>query len=290
MITVLESIFPTLQDFREFAPGVSSDIEMKELNSSAISAKKRIMNVITKDIWASVTEQGSSDAYSHLRMAMANLTMHQHLIFDIISKRVSGGGEVYKSELEKMLHSYIDNYYNAMDSLLQELETSEDFKEAWLQTPGYADISELKISTAALFDSFYAIDTSYLFFFRTIHIQKEVLDDVIGSYFERIKEVERPELERKLLRALAQFVVSIAVIRFDIIELPATIRSLFDEQKSSRSGLDEHSRMKELSADLHKSALNILQGVDLILNQPESGSIDTETSFNKPDDKIFLLS
>jgi hypothetical protein len=224
-----------------------------------------------------------------LCMAMANLTMFQHLVFDIIARRESGSGEVYKTELETMRRQYIDNYYNAMDSLLQEFELSECYKENWHNTPGRKDYATLKIKTATDFDSFYGIDMSYLFFFRTIPIQKEVLDDVISSYFERIKEKNDSALERKLLRALAQLIVSIAIVRFDIIELPATIRSLFDEQKSSRSGADEHSRLKELSASLHKSALDILQGVDLILSEPESGSIDTETSFNEPEDKIYLL-
>lgn len=77
--------------------------------------------------------------------------------------------------------------------------------------------------------------------------------------------------------------------RFDIIEFPPTIRSLFDESKASRSGKDDQARMLELSASLLEEVKRELANIDLLLSTDSSGSVDTNTSFNRPDDIIMLM-
>lgn len=92
-----------------------------------------------------------------------------------------------------------------------------------------------------------------------------------------------------LLRCLAKQTVAIALRRFDIIEFPPTIRSLFDDSTASRSGKDEQQRMLDLASQLNNEVQNALADIDLILNSSSGGSVDTETSFNRPDDKIYLM-
>ena len=129
---------------------------------------------------------------------------------------------------------------------------------------------------------------SYLFFFRTISLQREILLDGISDTFE--KATGREDLIKKLKLALSHLVVALALSRFDIIELPATIRSLFDEQKASRSGSDEQNRILKLASELRGNAMNIIAAVELALSEPDTSDIVSQTSLNRPEDKIYLIS
>lgn len=288
MNNVLIGLFDGIADFREVVPFVGSDIELDELNPSAIGARKQIRGIITPDLWNRILDNKDSEAYLFVRIAYGNLTMHKAIIFTTIAKRMSGGADVYKYELDTMRRQYVENYYNAMDSLINELSSNSSYKEAWQKTTDYQYLDSLRIKTTAEFNSLYGIDMSYLFFFRTIAIQREVLDDTIGGYFVTIQGREE-DFETKLKRALAMLVLSIALYRFDIIELPATIRNLFDEAKGFRHGSSEKASLNDLSVSLQSQAMGMIKAIDLALSDPESGNVDSMASFNRDSDKIYLM-
>ena len=288
MNNVLIGLFDGIADFREVVPFVGSDIELDELNPSAIGARKQIQGIITPDLWNRILDNKDSEAYLFVRIAYGNLTMDKAIIFTTIAKRMSGGADVYKYELDTMRRQYVENYYNAMDSLINELSSNSSYKEAWQKTTDYQYLDSLRIKTTAEFNSLYGIDMSYLFFFRTIAIQREVLDDTIGGYFVTIQGREE-DFEMKLKRALAMLVLSIALYRFDIIELPATIRNLFDEAKGFRHGSSEKASLNDLSVSLQSQAMGMIKAIDLALSDPESGNVDSMTSFNRDSDKIYLM-
>ena len=288
MNNVLIGLFDGIADFREVVPFVGSDIELDELNPSAIGARKQIQGIITPDLWNRILDNKDSEAYLFVRIAYGNLTMHKAIIFTTIAKRMSGGADVYKYELDTMRRQYVENYYNAMDSLINELSSNSSYKEAWQKTTDYQYLDSLRIKTTAEFNSLYGIDMSYLFFFRTIAIQREVLDDTIGGHFVTIQGREE-DFEMKLKRALAMLVLSIALYRFDIIELPATIRNLFDEAKGFRHGSSEKASLNDLSVSLQSQAMGMIKAIDLALSDPESGNVDSMTSFNRDSDKIYLM-
>ena len=288
-MNALADFFADNSEFREFVPYVGGDLELKELSSSAIGAGKQLQAIITESIWERIRQEpAGSYIKTCLRVAFGNLIMFKSIIFTLIAKRMSGGADVYKNEMEAMRRQYIDNYYSAMDSLIRELETNAAYRDEWMATAEYRLIEKLKIKTAGEFNTYYAIDTSYLFFFRTMPIQSEALDDVLGDYFRRIAGREE-DFEARLKRALAMLVVAIALTRFDITELPPTIKNLFDDQKGFRHASSEASQAMLLAARLKDSAMNILLAVDTALQEPASGSVDSNTSFNSPDDKIFLM-
>lgn len=283
-MTILQELFPTVSEFRKYAPYAESNITFDQLNSSAISAKKQIVIILTKKVYSEIvpTDGELKDA---LCMAMANLTMAKQLIFDIVSKR-KDDVDIYKHEQETMRRSFIENYYNAMDTAIQLLDTEENFP-SWKETRYKKLLDGLKIQSTEDFDMLYSIDLSYLFFFRAIPIQKEALDDGLSGYFERAEN--KTDILRMLHRCLAKQTIAIALRRFDIIEFPPTIRSLFDDSKASRSGKDEQERMLALAASLANEVKQELVNIDLLLTSDSSGSVDTNTSFNRPDDLIMLM-
>lgn len=280
---ILTDLFVDIADFRSFAPYVESNVTFEELNSSALSAKKQIIIILSKAVYEEVCKDQPDETKAALKSAMANLTLAKQMVFDVIKRR-KDDIDIYKHEQESMRRAYQDNYFNAMDTLIQLLTEGS---ESWKKTRYYKLLETLRIRTADEFDTLYPIDQSYLFFFRTVPLQQEALDDGLRGYFDRAQDKE--ETTNMLLRCLAKQTVAIALRRFDIIEFPPTIRSLFDDSTASRSGKDEQQRMLDLASQLNNEVQNALADIDLILNSSSGGSVVTETSFNRPDDKIYLM-
>ena len=273
---ILEELFKNLTEFRHYAPYSETNIEFKDLNSSASSARKQICIILSKEVYDIVLKR-DGEIHDALLTAMANLTLAKQRKSDV---------DIYKYEMEAMRRSYIENYFSGMDTLIQ-LLNKEDSLEEWKNSHYCKLLSSLRIQTAEDFDFLYSIDLSYLFFFRIIPLQKEVLDEGMTSYFERV--VDNQEMKDLLLHALAKSTIALALRRLDILEFPSTIRNLFDDSKTTRSGKDEQERMLALAEQLTGEAQSLLKNIDLMLSNNDSGIVDTETSFNTPDDKIIMM-
>jgi hypothetical protein len=280
-MSILESLFGDMATFRDYVPVVEANVTFKELNASSVAARKQITNIITVTVFNSVAT-GSGNKES-LRIALANCTMSRQLVFDVTRSRKSGT-DVYKYELEAMQRAFVENYYNAMDTLIAALEESAD--QDWISTSYHQLLKELPIKTTDEFNSLYPIDNSYLFFFRTIPFQREVTDD----YTDYINNVDGNDvLKRKLYRAIAKLTVAKALLQFDILEFPVTIRNLFSDNNTSRSGTREQERLLSMAQELKAEAEKSIADVDLVLNSDNQTDIVTQTSFNEPSDKIIIM-
>lgn len=278
---ILEELFLNMSTFRRYVPGIESNVSFDELSSSALSAKKRIVNIISLDVYNRVVKEGKEPVDS-LKSAVANYVAYKQVPFDAIKNR-KANIDVYKYEQEAMQRNYMENYYNSMDSLIQELNSEN--RDDWSSTQYCKLLNSLPIKTTEEFDTLYPIDSSYLFFFRCIPLQKEVYDDYLRTYFER--EIEQ-EIKEKLKRILAKWTISVALWRFDIIDFPVTIRDLFSDSKAMRYGTQEQQRLLDISNQLRDEASEALKSIDLLINE-QSIDICTQTSFNEPDDKIILM-
>jgi hypothetical protein len=283
---ILTEIYDNVQDFRKCAPGVDANVGFDELNSSAQSARKQILKVISANLWDKIILDKESEQCSLLKNALANLTMYKDMVFQIVGARNSGSSaEIYKHEVENMQRSYIDNYYSAMDSLLELIEADPDFQN----TATYKRRSTLRIKNAEDLDNYYPIDQSYLFYARTTSFQREILLDQMDSYYTQ-SEAQEGKYTERLNSILAKLIVARALRLFDIIELPSTLRSLYKDSKALRHGSSENTIATQLAADLEQQAHDSLRAIDLLMeDHSDDGSVDTETSFNQPCDKIYLL-
>ena len=279
----LEELFIDVAQFHLYSPYAESNMNFKDLASSAMSAIKQVQSVISPDIYKKIAAGEDNDKKDALRSAVANLTLAEQLIFNVLSLRKSDV-DIYKNEQEQMRRAYRDNYYNAMDTLLQLLDSDEE----WKKTKTYKALENLKLKTTYEFDASYPIDNSFLYFFRCVPIQQEALDDYVSGYYERLPEKDQTN-RRKLDRCLAKITVALSLRRFDILEFPSTIRNLFEDSKVMRYSTQEQERMLTLSDDLMSQALESLKNIDLSLSGNTDADIVTETSFNRPDDKIYLM-
>ena len=203
-----------------------------------------------------------------LRAAMANRTLAAQLVFDSISRR-KAGTDIYKYEIEGMQRAYMENYFAAMDNLIQQLmqgELKEDSPAKLWKSARYSRLlDECQLRSADEFDLIYPIDLSYLFFFRTVPLQKECLDECLAAYFAKAKDKE--SVLPMLRLALAKRTVAKALRRFDMLEFPPTIRNLFADNKAARQGPDEHGNAEKLAASLEAEADNLLADADLLLDE-----------------------
>lgn len=282
-MNVLEELFIDVAQFHLYSPYAESNMNFKDLASSAMSAIKQVQSVISPDIYKKIAAGEDNDEKDALRSAVANLTLAKQLIFNVLSLRKSDV-DIYKNEQEQMRRAYRDNYYNAMDTLLQLLDSDEE----WKKTKTYKALENLKLKTTYEFDASYPIDNSFLYFFRCVPIQQEALDDYVSGYYELLPEKDQTN-RRKLDRCLAKITVALSLRRFDILEFPSTIRNLFEDSKVMRYGTQEQERMLTLSDDLMSQALESLKNIDLSLSGNTDADIVTETSFNRLDDKIYLM-
>ena len=291
MKNVLVDIFKNFSTFSLYAPGVETNMDLNDLRSSGLTARKRIETVISRTVFDELLkEEENSPLMEALRAAMANFTMANQIIFDSVNRR-KGEVNVYKYELEAMKRSYMENYCNAIDTLVQLLSepTEGAIAELWRKTPYYPILERCEIKTMDQMDSIYPIDASYLYFFRTIPLQKETLDEVMSIYFEKLTDDNRERIRPILLLALVKKTIAKSLRRFDILEFPSTIRNIFDDSHAARSGKDESSAIFALADRLDREAEELLSNADTLLSSETVSDFCSNSAYNNPDDNIIML-
>ena len=295
MKNVLVDIFKDFGTFSKYAPGVETNMDLNDLLSSGVTARKRVEAIITAEVFNAIALNPDDALIESLRSAIANMTMASQLIFDSINRR-KNHVDVYKYEIEGMKRSYMDNYYNAMDTIIQQLMSAEvDSGDTsspaalWRKSRYYKIIDVCKIRTADEFDSIYPIDLSYFFFFRILPLQKETLDERLSAYYDRLTDDNRERIEPILTLALVKKTVAKSLRRFDILEFPPTIRNLFDDSHASRSGKDEHDAALDLADRLDLEAEELIANADTLLATDASVDFCSNSAYNRPDDKIIML-
>ena len=290
-MNILVDIFKNFSTFSLYTPGVETNMDLNDLRSSGLTARKRIETVISRAVFEELLkEEEASPLMEALRAAMANMTMANQIIFDSVNRR-KGEVNVYKYELEAMKRSYMENYCNSIDTLVQLLSepTEGEIAELWRKTPYFPILERCEIKTMDQMDSIYPIDASYLYFFRTIPLQKETLDEVMSIYFEKLTDDNRERIRPILLLALVKKTIAKSLRRFDILEFPSTIRNLFDDSHAARSGKDESSAIFALADRLDREAEELLSNADTLLSSESVSDFCSNSAYNHPDDNIIML-
>lgn len=290
-MNILVDIFKNFSTFSLYAPGVETNMDLNDLRSSGLTARKRIETVISRTVFDELLkEEENSPLMEALRAAMANMTMANQIIFDSVNRR-KGEVNVYKYELEAMKRSYMENYCNSIDTLVQLLSepTEGEIAELWRKTPYFPILERCEIKTMDQMDSIYPIDASYLYFFRTVPLQKETLDEVMSIYFEKLTDDNRERIRPILLLALVKKTIAKSLRRFDILEFPSTIRNLFDDSHAARSGKDESSAIFALADRLDREAEELLSNADTLLSSESVSDFCSNSAYNHPDDNIIML-
>lgn len=300
---ILEDLFENMAAMRQMVPGLESNLTFADLNPSALTARKRVTDLIGTSLYASIISNKTTapEPFQAMCMAIANFVARQHLVFDTISRR-KDNIDVYKYELEEMERAYMDNYFSSMDTLMRLLSTgtqngnqenNQNNQSSWEDTRLAKMVKNLPVQDAARFDELYPIDLSYLFFFRTVPLQREIYEDNLAGIYAKVAALPegdgRTQLQNRLDRITARWTVALAMTRFDILEFPAVIKNLFSDSKASRSGQTVQQRLLQMSEDLMTLCRSDLESLQMQLDSDSSLNISTRTSFNEPDDNIYLM-
>ena len=290
-MTELRHLFPTLAALSGYAPGVDTSLTLDDMQAACNAACKRIKAILTTQVFDLVLKEKDNESICEpLRMAVANMTLQTQLVFDAVNRR-KNDVDVYKYELEAMKRSYMENYYAAMDTLITaigSLDSNHDISRAWQSSRYQQLIEACPIKSADDFDTIYAIDASQLFFFRTLSIQKELMDTRLAAYFEQLKE-DSGRIRAMLRLVLCKKVVATALRRFDILECPATIRNLFDDSAVSGQRKDERQQAQTLADLLNSEADQLLDTIDTLLNADAGLDISSMSAYNRQDDNIVMM-
>lgn len=295
-MNILTELFNDFSTFSRYAPGVETNMDLNDLHSSGLSARKRIETSISATVFrAIIKEPEGSPLVEGLRSAMANITMATQLIFDSINRR-KNDVNLYKYEIEAMKRAYMENYCNALDTIVQSLMDAEIKKgdtsspaALWRKTRYFSILSDCEIKSMPDFDMIYPIDASYLFFFRTVALQKETLDEVMSAYFVKLTDDNSPRVRPMLLLALVKKIVAKALRRFDILEFPATIRNLFDDNKAFRHGSAEAGDCLKLADRLDREAEELIANADTLLSTDSVADFYSNSAYNSLEDNIIML-
>ena len=295
-MNILIAVFNDFATFSKYATGVETNMDLNDLMSSGLTAKKRVETIITPAVFtALMQEEEDSPLSDALRSAMANMTMATQLVFDSIHRR-KNDVNIYKYEIEAMKRSYMEGYANAMDSIIQILMNTEvadtDTTSAaalWRKSSYYTILSGCQIRSTDDFDTIYPIDHSYIFFSRTLPLQKESLDERLGTYYSKVTDENRSRIGPLLNLALAKKTIAKSLRRFDILEFPPTIRNLFDDNKAFRHGSTEHSACIDLANLLDGEADTLIANIDTLLSTSGNADVSSYSAYNLPDDNIVML-
>ena len=287
-MTTFQSLFPTIADLMQYAPGVETSNSVDDYAPSGAIAIKKITSIIPASLidkistvpGSSAAGQPSPSLLAALKQAVANATLAQHLVFDSVNRRKSGT-DVYKYEIEAMRRSYTESYLAAMDTLLSLLADDEDF----LSSRFGQLLSSCKIKTCEQMDTIYPIDLSYLFFYRSLPLQRESLSERLAPYYEKLfSSAHLATLDL----ALAKSTIAKALRRFDIMELPSTMRNLLDDSTASRSGKDERTAALDLAIQLEADVNTLLDSLDVVLADTPTNDYVSPSAYNEPSDLIIM--
>lgn len=285
-MAILSSLFTNPTHFAKYVPYLEANVTFDTLEASAKKAVKKIKIILSSDVYNAIialSDTPENEQKEALRSAVSNLTMGEQLIFDIVSRKKQEI-EIYKNERESMERGFRQAYFDAMDTLIELLNTEKS--ASWVDTSYYKMLDKLQIKTTGEFDTIYPIDLSFLFFFRCIPWQKEALDERLEGIFSRAEGNE--SAIALLKRALAKITISKALRRFDILEFPEVIRGLFKDSNATRSGDSEQTQILRLSDLLMSEAEIHLTTVETMLTDHTLENDITGMPSN-PDAKAFVM-
>ncbi|MGN0089410.1 MAG: hypothetical protein ACI36Z_00415 [Alloprevotella sp.] len=306
-MTTLKTLFPSLSDMMRYASGIDASNSIEDLTASSLYALKRVNTVVPADIVSLITAIPDTPIAHALCQAVANATMAQHITFQSISLRKSGT-DIYKYELESMRRGYNEAYFAGMDTLLSILMSTpaedDPAKEPitlW-QTSRFATmLASCRIKSCEQMDAIYPIDLSYLFFFRTLPLQRESLNERLSAYYAKLPDQTAPvlaasaassttpapqttptaagesatvpgssaagqtsTLQQTLDLALVKSTIAKALRRFDPIEFPATMRNLLDDSTATRSAAAEREAAITLAQQMETEVAQLLENIDML--------------------------
>lgn len=280
----MAELLANISAYKQYAIGVEASTTIDNLRPSFINARKAVIQVLTKKIYDKVAaKESDTEEFKMLSGALANLTMYNYKVFESVSKRINESKDIYKYELDAMRREYINAFYTYIDSLIELLEGGDTPDTDWKETPLYIEKGSLMVKTLVEFEKYYPIDSSYYFFYRSIYLQKEVLElDIVPALKS---ETLAADIKSKVSRAVVFLTVAKAVKRLDVGELPSCIRTSAVDPSKAKNLANEQGWANLYAQSLEADAKIILTSA---MESIRVDVVDEEDYVNSLLDKSYL--
>lgn len=281
----MNQFFNDTDDLSRYAPGVDSSTDLATLQPSFLTSKQKIIEMITLDVWEKIAKDKPADLFPSLLSAIANRVMYEHAIFLAIAKN-SGEQKLYKYQHEEIKDTYISNFWAAMNSILQYLDTYPDFAD-WKESKHYQQRQGLLIKSADDFDYYYAIDNSPYFYYKIQFLIRKIYLNEIKPRVKNLSLLDQyPNLADKVKRTLCYHVMAEAVMTFDLTELPRSIRYDFNhEYTKTNSTVQTREKLHDYFISQVQSWYKTIETELSLLK----GAEDIVVSQNKEDNNYYFI-
>lgn len=288
------TIFTDLEDFRSYAEGLQADTAYRQLHSSIRTTALEMEKIITKDAFEAIasgrwtpaaTEDAPepptidlSDVKVALKVALAAGTMYRYQIFASV-KRNGSDASLYKYQHEELKDNYIENYWKAMDDLLNWLDNNPTVA-GYNSSPAYKERQLLPVKNADEFERYFGINRSSFFYAKVLYL----IRDSWKTISTRISGYEtNAAIMDAACKALCYTVMAKVVKRFDLTEFPRSLR--FDYNHEYTRGSSTPSR-DALCADLMAEVTSAMDEVATLIRRLSDNSPAGNT--NEEKDKFYF--
>ena len=202
------------------------------------------------------------------KSAIANYAMYRYLIFWAASKN-NTSQSLYKYQYEAIRNEYVSIFWSSMDAIFAWLDSEKP--EKWTSSYNYRIREQLPVKSAVEFDRYFQIDKSSYFFSKVQFIMKKIMDDEI---LPRIQALSSPgeKIMEKVNRVLCYHTMAQAVMLFDVLELPPSLRvDIAHEYTKESSLIQAREKIKSiLMSDVEKYYSDLEAEVKNVVNKEAS--------------------
>ena len=275
------ALFKDIADFRKYCDGLQADTEYRQLIPSIRSTASAISGIIGGRTLLAISELSEgSEGLDYLKTAVATGTLYRYQIFDSVKKNGSDAS-MYKYQHEEIKEHHISAHWLAMDELLTWLDSNPE-TGGYNESKTYRERQELPIKNAEEFDYYYGIDSSAYFFSKVQFLIRSVWQHKIKPMISGLEVNE--ELQNMINRSLCYQVVAEAVMKFDITELPRSIR--YDYNHEYTRGTSMQNRDK-LYGDLMSQVSAWNESIENLV-QIQKGATAIHMNINDENNKFYL--
>lgn len=245
-------LFTDLNDFQKYTDGLTADTTYAQLGPSITTVvNATVLPMVTAQVYialadAAAPEEGDTEEEKAakeralegkelLKTAVAAGAMLQYQIFASVKKN-GGEGSLYKYQHEEIKDHYREALWGAMDQLLELLDANPSIGD-FENTDEYKERQELPVKNAREFDRYYGIGASSFFYHKVLFLLRQVWRSDVKPLLPANPTEEMAELAKE---ALCYKVVALAVMQFDVTELPRAIR--WDYNHEYTKGSDPQTR------------------------------------------------
>lgn len=277
----MEIFFKDTDELRRYVQGVDGSMSMETLKPAFMVARKAVADTVGDKVFDALVEIADEPVFQAMRFAMANYAMYKHLIFWSVSR--GGDQQLYKYQYEEIKDEYISQFWAAMDTLLLWLDSNPS-TGGYDKGQLYQDRQQMPVRNAVEFDRYYGIDRSPYFYSKVLFLMRKIVQENVLPRTGDLSNIDDESLLERIRRCLCWHVMAEAVMKFDLTELPRSIRwDLTHEFSKTGSQMQVREKLySSLMSEVNNWYADIEASVRLL-----KGSSDRAVNSNEERNKYY---